>query len=244
MTLLLAHNTPESIVSAAEMRGFHPILMPPMDGMAAPVASHPDMLLFCGFGNLFARAAHLESEAFSAAVTEILSRTEGLTLCPTSDLTSEKYPFDVTFNCLHLPGVALIGRADYVSRGLCRAAALSMTPVIDTRQGYSKCSSSLLGEGGKSSFAVITADPSIYGTVTECGVHAVKISEGHVSLPGYGTGFIGGASFFSDGTLYFLGNIESHPDRDIIRMTADRFGANIVSITDGELFDAGCLLIK
>lgn len=244
MTLLLAHNTPESIVSAAEARGFYPVIMPPMDGMAAPVASHPDMLLFCGFGKLFARSSHLENASFSTAIDEILRRSPWLTLCPTSDAPSEKYPLDVAFNCLHLPNVALIGRADYASRSLCRAAALSMTPVIDTRQGYSKCSSSLLGEGGKESIAVITADPSIYGTVTECGVHAVKISSGHVSLPGYDTGFIGGASFYCDGKLYFLGNIESHPDRDIIKMTAERFGAEVISLTDGELFDAGCLLVK
>lgn len=244
MTLLLAHNTPERIVSAAISHGFYPVIMPPMDGMASPVASHPDMLLFFGFGKLFARSSHLESAVFSASVREILRRSPNLTLCPASDAPSAKYPSDVAFNCLHLPGVALIGKADYVSRALCRTASLNMTPVIDTRQGYSKCSSAVLGDGGKHGTAVITADPSIYATVTECGVHAAKISPGHVSLPGYDTGFIGGASFYCDGILYFLGNIESHPDRDIIKLTAERFGIGIVSLTDDELFDAGCLLVK
>lgn len=243
-TLLLAHNTPDAIASAAASHGFTPIILPPMADMASPVASHPDMLLFAGFGRLFVRECHYENSDFKRATDEIIDHTD-LILTVTSDSASATYPHDIAFNCLCLPSVALVGKADYISGALGRAATAAMLPVVDTRQGYAKCSSALIGDSAfsKSELAVITADPSISATVTECGVKAVKIAPGHVTLPGYDTGFIGGASFYHNRTLYFLGNIDRHPDSTLIRKTADTLGVSVVSLTDDDLFDAGCLSI-
>lgn len=244
-TLLLAHNTPDTIRAAITAHGFFSVTFPPAAGMATPVASHPDMLLFAGFGRLFVRDTHLQSADFAAAIDAVIERTS-LLLTPTSDSPSATYPHDVAFNFLHLPSVALVGKADYISGALGRAATAAMLPVVDTRQGYAKCSSALIADTSsiKSELAVITADPSIHRTVVECGVRTVKIAPGHVTLPDYDTGFIGGASFYYDKTLYFLGNIDSHPDAGIIRNVADELGINITSLSDEPLFDAGCLLLE
>lgn len=241
-TLLLAENTPKKIIAAVSSHGFDVIPVPSAGGMAPPVASHPDMLFFCGFGRFFVREAHL-TDARIEDVACAVSRL-GYELSPTSDQPSELYPADIAFNCFLLPETALIGKADFISGAVKRAATESRLPVIDTKQGYTKCSSAVICGKSRTDSLVITADPSIIKTVGEFDGHAVKVSVGHVALPGYDTGFIGGASFATDDTLYFLGNIDRHPDRDAIISAAEAFGRDVVSLSDEPLFDAGCLYIK
>lgn len=241
-TLLLSDATPKSIVSAAEARGFDVISVPSADGMAHPVASHPDMLFFCGFGRFFARRIHLESKKFA----DIAERMEhlGYVISQTSDQPSVLYPADVAFNCFTIPQTALIGKADFISGAVKRAATEARLPVIDTKQGYTKCSSAVITGNGRSDSLIITSDPSIIKTGAECGISTLKISVGHVSLPGYDTGFIGGASFATNDTLYFLGDVSRHPDFISIVTSAEALGRDVVSLSDEPLFDAGCLYIK
>lgn len=242
MPLLLAENTPKSIVAAAEAHGFDVISVPSAYGMAPPVASHPDMLFFCGFGRFFVREIHLEDPRI-ADVADTVCRL-GYSLCPTSDAACELYPADIAFNCFRIPGTALIGKADFISGAVKRAATETGLPVIDAKQGYTKCSSAVITGESRSDSLIITADPSIIKTASECAVPTLKISVGHVALPGYDTGFIGGASFSTPDTLYFLGDISRHPDYEPVASAASRLGLDIVSLSSEPLFDGGCLYIK
>lgn len=240
--LLLAENTPKKIVAAAEAHGFDVAYVPSAVGMASPVAAHPDMLFFCGFGQLFVRLRHLENKRIFE-ISEQISRS-GYILSPTSDEPSELYPSDIAFNCFILPQTALIGKADFISGAIKCAATSSGLPVIESKQGYSKCSSVLISGTNRNDSLVISADTSIIRSVSDCAASAVKISCGHVSLPGYDTGFIGGASFSTDDTVYFLGDVSRHPDFKLIVSSANALGRDVVSLSDEMLFDAGCLLIK
>lgn len=238
--LLLSHNSPGTIVDAARERGFRTVAMPAMPDMPTPVASHPDMLLFAGFGKLFVRAAHMENGAFSRAVGEILDAAPALGLSLTSDLPSDKYPRDVAFNCAVIGG-ALTGLSEHISPAIKRCAAEHMIPILNVAQGYTKCSTLIMGCGMRA--PVITADRGIYSFANERGVPAYLIPPGGIMLPGYDTGFVGGASFFADGTLFFLGSPASHPAYDIISRAADSHGVRIASLSDVPLFDAGCIFI-
>lgn len=240
--LLLSENTPKKIVAAAESHGFDVLSVPSAVGMASPVAAHPDMLFFCGFGQLFVRSKHLENKRISEISDQI--SLSGYIVSPTSDEPSELYPSDVAFNCFVLPQTALIGKADFISGAIKCAATGSGLPVIESKQGYSKCSSVVISGTDRNNSLVISADPSIIRSVTDCAVSAVKVSCGHVSLPGYDTGFIGGASFSTDDTVYFLGDASRHPDFKLIASSANAFGRDVVSLSDETLFDAGCLFIK
>lgn len=232
--LFLAHNTPTGIIDGAKRAGIDAVILPPADGMAEPVASHPDMLMYAGFGRIFVRACH---EIIASEVADAIERFSlPYSLSLTSDSPSDTYPSDVAFDCLMLGG-ALVGKADSISHAVKRAAAESSVPVLDVRQGYAKCSSCVFKN------SIVTADASIYALAKERGMGAYKIESGHISLPGYGTGFIGGASFFADGTLYFLGDATRHPSYIIIKSAADAEGVNVISLSDGELFDAGCLYL-
>lgn len=241
--LLLAENTPKKIVSAAEAHGFDVISVPSATGLATPVASHPDMLFFCGFGQFFVRSEHFSADKRILDIANEIS-AHGYEISPTSDISSVVYPSDVAFNCFVIPQTALIGKADYISGAIKRSATLANLPVIDTKQGYSKCSTVLLPGADRTDSLVISADPSIIKSVSECAVHTAKVTYGHVSLPGYDTGFIGGASFSANNTLYFLGDVSRHPDFKLIVSNANAFGREVVSLSDEPLFDAGCIYIK
>ncbi len=240
--LLLSESTPKKIISAAEARGFDVCPVPSADGMALPVASHPDMLFFSGFGRFLVRECHLENTRIREIADTLAKR--GLALTPTSDQPSEVYPNDVAFNCFCLPRVALIGKADYVSGAIKRAATEAFLPVIDTKQGYTKCSSAVIFGRTKGESLIITSDPSIVKTSAELGLSSLKVAVGHVSLPGYDTGFIGGASFSTDDALYFLGDVSRHPDFDRITAAAHSLGREVISLSSEPLYDAGCLLIS
>ena len=240
--ILLSHNTPDTLVTSLDELGFDTLKMPSMPDMAAPVSSHPDMLLFVGFGRLFARASHLQNEEFRAAIDAILEKFPSLTLTPTSDLPSETYPDDIAFNCLMIGKKGIFGKADYLSGALKRYATEAMLPIIDISQGYTKCSSLLIEKDG--TYTVVTADPSICKALTQLGISTVKLTPGSITLPGYDTGFIGGASFYHNNTIYFLGDVKKHPSYDIIKKEADAHGVSVVSVSDEQLFDAGCLIIE
>ncbi len=239
--LLLSHNTPGEIVSAARGRGFKTVIMPPVPDLPSPVASHPDMLVFSGWNKLFARAVHMKNGAFRNAVESIISLCPRLSLTLTSDEASASYPRDIAFNCAVIGG-ALFGRADFLSSAIKRCAAEHMIPTISVSQGYTKCSTSILGDGPRS--PIITADAGIRREADERGVMAYQIAPGCVSLPGYDTGFFGGASFFADGALWTLGDYKLHPSADIISCAALKHDIDIRPLSSLPLFDAGCLYIS
>ncbi len=236
--LLLSHNTPPKIIESAESLGFHTMRMPSMPDMPPPVSSHPDMLLFAGFGRIFVRSAHMKNDDFSSAVSNLLGYTSDLTLTVTSDTPSNSYPFDIAFNCAVF-GDSLVGLADYISPSVKRAASDAMTPTLNVAQGYAKCSTLITDESD-----VITADKSINHIASELGINSLLISPGTITLPGYDSGFIGGASFFADNTAYFLGSLESHPSYTAIKQFASEHNFRTVSLSDEPLFDAGCLYIR
>lgn len=166
--------------------------MPPASGMATPVAAHPDMLLFAGFGSLFVRAAHMADENFAQAIYRILSRRPNIRLVETDDIPADKYPADVCFNCFIL-GTSLICLADAVSAAIKTAASEAGVPLESMAQGYAKCSCAVIN--APSGDAVISSDPSVIALAERLRMPSLKITPGNISLPGYDSGFIGGASF-------------------------------------------------
>ena len=234
--LFLAHNTPTEIVSAAKDAGFNVVSLLPAHGMAEPVASHADMLFYAGFGRVFVRSAHSE-------IAEILRAVTSLPVSLTSDPPSSVYPADTAFDCVMLGG-ALVGRADAISSAVKRAATESMIPILDVAQGYAKCSTCVLGGADDPTAPIITADINIHRLAQSRCVDATLIPAGGIELPGYGTGFIGGASFYAQGAIYFLGDIIAHAGYDEIKKAASLRGIGIISLSSRPLFDAGCLYLE
>lgn len=208
-------------------------LMPPADYLQKGVSSHPDMLVFIGFGKLFCHKRYFES---NRELIESIAKSSGLEISLSDEETCEKYPFDVLFNAA-LVGKNLICNKKTVSRLILKAAEDADFNTIHVPQGYTKCSTCIVSDN-----AIITADRSIYEACKCNCIDALLISEGHISLPDYNYGFIGGASGTLGDKIYFCGDILTHPDGNKISEFCKKHGKSSISLSHGELFDVGSIL--
>ncbi len=232
MYALVDRRMGDASLSALRECGFEPILMPPAEYLADSVASHTDMLLFIGFGRLFCHAIYYKKN--KELIDRIVSLS-GLELMLSNEKTGEKYPFDVLFNACLL-GKRLICNKKTVSKLILDAACEHGCEIIDVPQGYAKCSICPVGEN-----TIITADKAIAETCKVSGIDVLHISEGHISLPPYDYGFIGGASGLCNNTVYFCGSLDLHPDGERIKKFCTENGAKFVSLSNERLQDVGTI---
>lgn len=106
---------------------------------------------------------------------------------------------------------------------------------IDVRQGYAKCCTCVVDERG-----VITSDAGIARAAARHGLDVLGIRPGYIDLPGFDTGFIGGAAFkCAPDVLAFTGRLDGHPDwPEIARFLRGR-GVEPLFLTERPAFDIG-----
>ncbi|MGE4353547.1 MAG: DUF6873 family GME fold protein [Oscillospiraceae bacterium] len=146
-------------------------------------------------------------------------------------LSGGKYPLDACLNAcvmgehiIHNREISLINKSDNF---------------INVRQGYSKCNVCPVTE-----HALITSDPGIAKVCTAAGLDVLKISEGHIALPGIDTGFIGGSAFkISSDCIAFTGSLARHPDCGGITEFLRNYGIKPIDLTDGPAFDIGSAVL-
>lgn len=159
-------------------------------------------------------------------------RLPGTDLVRGSLCVGAKYPYDIPYNACGM-GDTVICRAAYTAPEVLK----EYSRVIDTRQGYAKCSICVVSDT-----AAITADEGIYKLLIQNGFNALRIRAGDIRL-GKMAGFIGGASgLLRPGLVAFCGGLMSHPDGADIAAFCRENGADAVSLGKGELFDAGSLI--
>lgn len=221
-----------SLLSAIKEYGFEPILMPPASYLQSGVASHTDMLIFIGFGKLFCHASYYDG---NKDLIDLIALAADLDLSVSTEQTGEKYPFDVLFNACLL-GNKLICNEKTVSKLILDAAKAAGCEIISVPQGYTKCSVCIVSDN-----AIITADKAIAAAGCAAGIDVLTVSEGHISLPPYNFGFIGGSCGECGGKVYFCGSIDSHPDGSKIKEFCKKHGKTAISLSDRELTDVGSL---
>ncbi|MBR5382014.1 MAG: hypothetical protein IK136_05280 [Oscillospiraceae bacterium] len=132
------------------------------------------------------------------------------------------YPQNAAFCALVLDGYFVHNLKITAPRLLAAAERAGLTPV-SIRQGYAKCACALVD--GRS---VITADEGVARALEKLpGVSVLRVSPGHILLPGHAYGFIGGASALLGKTLVFFGDITAHPDCERIRGFAEARGVKL-----------------
>ena len=218
---------PKKALLELKARGFEPILMPPFSRLSAPVASHPDMLMF------FGDKLYFPKEYYGDAKKEIdlIVAASGLEAEPCDTKISSDYPNDIAFNALPL-GDLIFCKKD----SLCKNIKESGKETVNIAQGYAKCAAVKVSEN-----AIITSDPSVAKAAEEHGIDVLKISTGHVALSGYDTGFIGGASGACENTVFFCGSLDTHPDGEKISLFCKKHKKEAVSLSDEPLYDIGTI---
>lgn len=236
MLAVTDRNAPQCLKNALALHGFSLLSLPPHPALPAPIAGHPDLLLF------FLPDAILTTEAYSEIARrelEVLGKHTGKPIVTVAEELSETYPGDVLFNAAPV-GTRLFCHAAGCSRALTESGAFEICPV---KQGYAKCSTVPVGDS-----ALITADASIEKAAHGAGLDVLRVSAGFVSLTGYDTGFLGGASSFAPyggvDTVYFCGSLDSHPDAGAIRAFCASHGTVAASLDDSlPLSDIGTVFL-
>jgi hypothetical protein len=90
--------------------------------------------------------------------------------------------------------------------------------------------------------ALISSDRSILSAAELHGIPILPIKEGNVALPPYTHGFIGGATGFDDGKLFFAGDLSLHPDGKRIEDFCKIFDVEPISLAKCPLSDIGTIL--
>ncbi len=233
MTIAIVDGRISSVIEAELYRYAERIIkLPPFSRLAAPVASHPDMLIFAYGGVIFTWSEYRRETSEIFAELEKL----GFEIREIAENASSEYPADVKLNCAVI-GKRFIANKNAVSASVLAFAEEKNIEIIHTRQGYAKCSAVCISEN-----AIITADPSVYNSAVRVGIDALKIDEGYVRLDGYNTGFIGGASGGVGDKILFCGMLGAHPSGEKIREFCRLHGKTAVSLSDEPLYDYGTVM--
>ena len=232
MTALIDQRATRESIAALKRLGFNIITMPPSHFLQTGVASHTDMLIFIGFGRLFCHASYYEE---NKALIDDIARIGNLNISLSDEDWGQDYPKDVLFNAC-LVGKKLICNEKTVSTSILFAAQKSECEIINVPQGYTKCSICVVSDN-----AIITADKPIADICLKIGMDVLLISEGHISLPPYSFGFIGGTSGLYKNDLYFCGSLEAHPDAEKIKEFCKKHGKTAFPLTNCELQDVGSI---
>lgn len=234
MIAVIDQRQPPAVVSALRQRGMTVIPLPPFPALAEPVASHPDMLLLRIGRHLL---THGDYYRIAESQIDNIIALSGLELFLCDDSMAAEYPFDVRFNAA-IVGHLLLCRADTLACRALQLAAREGLELVNVRQGYAKCSTCVVSDE-----AIITSDRGIAAAAAAHGIDVLTVRPGHVVLPGYPTGFIGGASGADAYNVYFSGSLDTHPDAAAIRRFCATHGKLAVSLCDGELFDGGTIML-
>ena len=147
----------------------------------------------------------------------------------------ERYPQDTALN-IALVGEHALFNPQTVPHPLQQLLCQKYQPV-PVRQGYTRCSTAILGPQ-----AIITADTGIAAAAAKVGISVLHIRPGHILLPGYDYGFIGGCVGRVGDTLYSTGSLDRHPDGQAMRAFIRAQQLKLVQLTDGPLRDIGGMI--
>lgn len=136
-------------------------------------------------------------------------------------LPEKNYPGNILLNCLYLNN-RLYGKLDCIDETVLQYCAENGIETVNVNQGYARCSSLVTGKN-----AVITADKSMKKALKINGAEVLLISPGNIVLEGFDYGFIGGASFYDNNTVFFFGDVTKHPDYQKIRSFTEENNSKI-----------------
>lgn len=226
MLAYLSQNADKRIIASLMQEGFEIIPLAPFSTLASPVNTHADMLLCAANDILF---VHKNYVCQVKGFNRIIKIDEPI---------SAKYPNDILLN------IAVIGKNAFANTKHSSKSVLNLLKnngfvIHHVSQGYAHCSTCIVNEN-----AIITADHSIENAALKSGIDVLKIESGHVSLPPYDYGFIGGASGSHQEKIYFCGSLKYHPDGEKIRKFCQIHGKTVIELCDAPLMDVGGILFK
>lgn len=191
--------------------------------------NHADMLAsYCGNGKfiLSQKDEQVENELIKYGADII-----------TEAGISAPYPHDIALNACFLKD-KLVCNINNVSKTLLEHCKKNGITVINTRQGYSKCSVCVVNEK-----SVITEDLGIASLLKKYQIDVLLLKSGGVYLSDKHTGFIGGSTALIErNRLFFNGDVTKHPQYSEIREFLKLHQTEMIYTNKYKLTDFGGLI--
>lgn len=193
------------------------------------VSGHPDMNLHITKSNKV-----LVHRDMSAAFLDELIKNH-IPYRLSKDNIKNYYPYDIILNGLSI-GTLFLHNLKYTDKALLEE--LKNIKLLNTKQGYSKCSCAVVSEN-----AVITSDISIRDQLVKENVEVLLVPPGDILLPGINYGFIGGTCGLIDtNTMAFYGNLNYYKyGKEVLNFLKYK-NVNAVYLRNGPLIDRGSIL--
>ena len=167
-----------------------------------------------------------------------MTDANGVIIWAENDEIGDSFPGYLGYNCVFLEKF-FIHNLNYTSPKLISEAERQGLKLVHVNQGYTKCSCVVVD--GRS---IITADEGIYSALHDInGIDVLKIAPGHVSLPGFDYGFLGGATGRAGNTILFNGDLDNHPNSMEVRRFIHKRGLGIFQVKGKRLTDIGTIII-
>lgn len=154
----------------------------------------------------------------------------------TAENISENYPKNILLNAVYLKN-KLFCKENAIDANVKLYCDKNNIDIINVNQGYTKCSTTIIGD------AIITSDKGIFDAMGSSGVEGLLISQGDIELDKVDYGFIGGCCFCYGDVVYFTGNVKKHPDYYKINSFCKKFNKEIVCLSDRKLYDIGGFVV-
>ena len=147
------------------------------------------------------------------------------------------YPNDIAYNVARVARYA-IHNTKYTDEKLAYYLKKEGIEFIDVNQGYSKCSTAIIDDN-----AIITSDPSIKKECERYDIDILYIKEGHIKLPGFDYGFIGGATGnISKNEILITGRYDEHPNNNEIEQFFRKMNKNVIFLSKESIMDVGSII--
>ncbi len=223
--IIINSQADEKIFYSAENLGFTVVVADNVPGINPSVSFHPDMHI-AKIDDILV----ISPENFSYYSEKL----KNVNLICGSKSVSGKYPEYIAYN-IAIAGEVAIHNFDYTDDKILNI--IKNKKLVNVRQGYAKCSCVLAED------TVITSDEGIISACKKADVPSVYVPAGHVTLTGLEYGFLGGASGYYNGVLYFTGDIALHPGYEEIKKLCKTKGIEIVCMSNDKLADIGSIIM-
>ena len=196
------------------------------------IASHPDIYLCKLTENLVIAGEQLP--LIEPALTELPGQP--FHMQPGTSALGPHYPENIKYNAARI-GKYFIHTTAHTDPVLRQAAAAEGLEFLHVKQGYTKCSLAVVDEE-----SAITSDVGMAKVLHAKGLNILLISPGHVALPGFPYGFIGGACGRVGQELIFHGDISVHPDFKAMQDFVENRHVTLTYFTECPLTDIGSII--
>ncbi len=205
------------------------VLIPMDERFDRRISSHPDLVL-----SILDDTLIIDENAHIAIFTQLDALNIPYVIGSSS--LAATYPLDIAYNAV-ITRSYLLHKLEATNSLLLLHSKRTNKKLISVKQGYTKCSTVVVNDN-----TLITSDQGIYQAAKD-DMNLLLIQPGHVLLPGFDSGFLGGASGLIEDTVIFHGDLSKHPDFSRIKAFLEENGKNLLYFEEFPLTDIGSMLV-